>query len=75
MPKSTKPLRGIDDQLAEHLKEAEHHLIAAVKLFLEKKSLSRRVGYFSRLIRAQETITGLYREELVRQRGSRRLKK
>jgi hypothetical protein len=58
----------VDDQLTEHLKNAETELIAAVKLFEEPK-LSRRVGYFTRLVRSQEVVTGLYREELVRQRG------
>lgn len=62
----------VDDQLAEHLKQAEENLIGAVKLFAEKKTLHRRVGYLSRLVRAQELITGLYREELVRLRGSKR---
>lgn len=67
-----KKLPSVDDQLAEHLKQAEGHLIGAVKLFSERKNLSRRVGYFPRLVRAQELITGLYREELVRQRGPKR---
>ena len=69
MPKSQKKLSSIDDQLVEHLKEAETHLIGAVKLFSENRALSRRVGYFPRLVRAQELITALYREELVRMRG------
>jgi len=72
LPKKTT---SIDKELTEHLKQAEHHLIGAVKLFSEEKKLSRRVGYYSRLIRAQETITGLYREELVRVRGPQRLKR
>ena len=71
MPKLSKK-SSVDDQLTEHLKEAEHHLIGAVELFAEKKQLSRRTGYFTRLVRSQETITGLYREELVRQRGALR---
>lgn len=71
MPKSL--LR--DDKLTEHLKEAEEHLIGAVNLFAEEKKLSRRTGYYTRLVRAQELITGLYREELVRQRGPHRLRR
>jgi len=72
MSKSQKKLPSVDEQLTEHLKGAEEHLIGAVKLFSEKRSLSRRVGYFPRLVRAQELVTGLYREELVRLRGSKR---
>jgi hypothetical protein len=72
MAKRVKTKISVDDQLAEHLKQAEEALIGAVKLFSERKKLSRRVGYYSRLIRAQEMITGLYQEELVRMRGTRR---
>lgn len=61
----------IDDKLADHLKHAEQNLIAAVTLFLDDPQLTRRQGYFARLVRAQEVITGLYREELVRMRGSK----
>lgn len=68
----TKKIISTDEQLSEHLKQAEEHLIGAVKLFSEKRSLSRRVGYFPRLVRAQELVTGLYREELVRLRGAKR---
>jgi hypothetical protein len=66
--------KKLDDQLSEHLKQAENHLISAVKLFMENKTLSRRTGYFTGLVRAQELITMLYREELVRIRGSKRVK-
>lgn len=66
---------SMDDQLVEHLKQAEENLIGAVNLFAENKTLNRRVGYLSRLVRAQELITGLYREELVRLRGSKRGKR
>jgi hypothetical protein len=59
----------VDDQLAEHLKIAEHHVIEAVNLFSGPRKPDRRVEYYQRLNRAQETITGLYREELVRIRG------
>jgi hypothetical protein len=55
-----------DDQLTEYLKVAEEALIGAVKLFSEHKTLNRRVGYLTRLVRAQEGVTGLHREELVR---------
>jgi len=75
MAKHVKGMISVDDRLAEHLEQAEHHLIGAVKLFSEEKKLSRRVGYFSRLVRAQETITGLYGEELVRMRGPMRTKR
>jgi hypothetical protein len=69
MSKTQRKWSSVDEQLTEHLKQAEEHLIGAVKLFSEKRSLSRRVGYFPRLVRAQELITSLYREELVRMRG------
>jgi hypothetical protein len=60
---------SVDDQLTEHMRQAEHHLIAAVELFTGDPKLTRRVGYFTRLVNAQESITGLYREELIRVRG------
>lgn len=60
---------NLDDQLTEHLKQAEHHLIAALELFSGKSKALRRVEYYKRLLGAQETITALYREELVRIRG------
>lgn len=59
----------IDDQLTNHLKVAEEHLIEAVKLFADRKQLTRRVGYLTRLVRAQEIVTGLHGEELIRARG------
>lgn len=58
-----------DDELAHHLKMAEEHLIAAVKLFEKKHKPVRHHDYVARLIRAQENVTWLYREELVRIRG------
>jgi hypothetical protein len=58
-----------DDELADHLKKAEHHLIEAVKLFSEKNPPNRVSAYINRLGRAQELVTGLYREELIRIRG------
>lgn len=59
----------MDDQLAEHLRKAEEALIAALELFLGDARPTRRAGYQERLERAQEAITALYREELVRIRG------
>lgn len=77
MPKSSAKLKSVpqitpktvDDELAEHLKQAEHHLIGAVKLFYGPVTPNRRVGYLRRLTGAQEAITWLYREELIRIRG------
>lgn len=64
-----KKLKSVDDELAEHLKIAEHHIIEAINLFSRKKSPIRDAGYLKRLGGAQETITALYRGELVRMRG------
>jgi hypothetical protein len=64
-----KKPQSVDDQLSEHLKLAEDHLIAAVKLFYGPGKPQRVQGYLQRLERAQIAITGLYREELVRIRG------
>lgn len=64
-----KTALSLDDQLTEHLKLAEHHLIEAVKLFSGPRRPNRVPTYLERLQRAQETITALYREELVRIRG------
>lgn len=72
MAKTAKKPLSVDQQLSGHLKRAEEELIAAVKLFAERKNLSRRVGYLTRLVRAQELVTGLFREELVRERGPMR---
>lgn len=58
-----------DRQLADHLKHAEEHLIAAAKLFELKKHPDRTHDYVSRLFRVQEMVTHLYREELIRIRG------
>lgn len=69
---------SVDDQLTEHLNQAEDHLISAVNLFAEEPTLNRRVGYLERLVRTQETVTSLHREELVRvqiSRGRRRKKR
>lgn len=64
-----KAVRSADDELAGHLKEAEAHLIEAVKLFAQSKKPIRDVGYYKRLVTAQESITSLYRLELIRIRG------
>lgn len=60
---------SVDDQLTDHLKNAEHHLIAALKLFERKNKPVRSPHYVQRLTRAQENVTWLLREELVRIRG------
>ena len=75
MAKTTKKSLSVDDRLTEHLQEAETHLIEAVNLFANEKKLERRVGYLTRLVRSQETVTSLHREELVRQRGPVRRRK
>jgi hypothetical protein len=66
MPKSSKI---IDEKLAEHLKQAEHHLIEAINLFSGDPKPIRDGFYLKRLGSAQETVTALYRGELVRIRG------
>lgn len=67
------PSKSTDDELADHLKEAEHHLIAAINLFSGPRRPIREVRYLIRLKGAQETITALYRQELVRIRGPLKL--
>jgi hypothetical protein len=62
-------VQSIDDQLTNHLREAENHLIAAVKLFARKAPPERHKDYLPRLVRAQEGVTTLLREELIRIRG------
>lgn len=69
MAKGVKVKLSVDDQLTEYLTSAEDALIGAVKLFSEDRKLNRRVGYLTALIRAQEAITGLRGEELIRKRG------
>jgi hypothetical protein len=64
-----KKPKTVDTELADHLKEAEHHLIEAINLFARPKSPVRDTFYLKRLGGAQETITALYRGELVRMRG------
>lgn len=59
----------VDHELAEHLKQAEHHLIEAIKLFSRPRNPQREAWYLERLERAQIAVTGLYRAELLRIRG------
>lgn len=59
----------IDRELAEYLKTAEDALIKAAKLFELKKPPKRTHDYVAKLFRVQESVTSLYREELVRIRG------
>jgi hypothetical protein len=61
--------KSVDDELAEHLRQAEHHLIGAITLFSGPRRPNREGGYLKRLTGAQETITWLYRQELIRIRG------
>ena len=51
------------------LEKAEEHLIAAVNLFSRKVHPERHRDYLPRLVRAQELVTTLFREELIRIRG------
>lgn len=71
-PERVEKPKNVDEELAGHLREAEAHLIAAVELFSGDPKPKRRVGYQGRLEQAQEAITTLYREELVRIRGPQR---
>lgn len=64
-----KTSKSVDDELAEHLKQAEYHLIEAVCLFARDKKPIREGWYLKRLGGAQETVTALYRGELIRIRG------
>jgi hypothetical protein len=66
-PRKVAP-KSLDQQLSDHLEEAESHLIDAVNLF-GQPAMRRRDGYLTRLARAQESVTSLYAEELVRIRG------
>ena len=58
-----------DVRLADHLKQAEEHLIEAVRLFEQQNRPDRTQHYVERLTRAQELVTSLFREELIRIRG------
>lgn len=68
LPKTQAP-KTPDQELAHHLEHAENHLISAVELFGKAKKPSRSDTYVKRLTHAQETVTSLYTEELVRIRG------
>jgi hypothetical protein len=70
----THPIKSVDAQLAEHLLRAEESLIAALELFSKGKRPERPSEYLKRLTRAQELVTSIYREELVRKRGPIRLR-
>lgn len=61
--------KAAEDQLTEHLRHAEHHLVAAALLFLEEKHPDRRPDYIDKLNRMQQGVTSLMREELIRMRG------
>ena len=62
-------VKSVDQELAEHLKKAENHLIEALTLLSRRNGPNRTPEYAKRLTRAQETVTALLREELVRIRG------
>lgn len=73
--KSAKIAAGVvgltdpDSILTHHLEMAESHLIEAVRLFEKSVKPERRPDYVARLTRAQELVTWLFREELIRIRG------
>lgn len=67
-------IKSVDDQLADHLQNAENHLIEALKLFSRKTPPDRHADYVSKLTRVQEGVTTLLRQELVRMRGPIRIK-
>lgn len=72
MPKpsmGSPKVSSIDQQLAGHLKRAEAELIEAVKLFSRKTPPDRNRDFLSRLIKAQELVTWIRRDELVLRRG------
>lgn len=65
-----QPPKTPDKELAHHLEHAENHLISAVELFVKAKHKPQRNDhYVKRLTNAQETVTSLYGEELIRIRG------
>jgi len=59
----------LEKELATHLRKAEEHLIEAVKLFARKGAPERSIDFQNRLIRAQELVTWVRRDDLVRMRG------
>lgn len=58
-----------DEQLAHHLEQAENHLIGAVEQFGGANKPKRNEMFVKRLAHAQETVTSLHAEELIRIRG------
>lgn len=67
-----KAPKNVDQELLAYLKTAEEALINAVELFIRKsdgKIPERQPDVLKRLTRAQEGVTSLLREELVRDRG------
>lgn len=64
-----KVLIDPDKELTFHLEQAEEHLIKALRLFERTVKPERHKDYVGRLTRAQELVTWLYREELIRIRG------
>ena len=71
MPRSTKHQgpKTSDQRLAHHLEQAENHLISAVEMFGKTDKPVRNELFVRRLTKTQETVTVLYREELIRKRG------
>jgi type III secretory pathway lipoprotein EscJ len=68
----SKAVKSVDQELADQLNIAEEALIKAVELFRGengRKVPERPEIFLKRLRTAQELITTLYREELVRIRG------
>lgn len=61
--------KSLDEQLAESINKAEHHLIEAALLFEKDRTLRSKI-FYDRLIRAQEITTSLNAEELVRKRDA-----
>lgn len=74
MPNTAPKIQTPDQKLAEHLEKAEEHLIAAVKLFGRKNPPDRHKDFVARLVRHQEGVTTLFREELIRIRGPIRVR-
>lgn len=58
-----------DAKLTHHLRQAEEHLIEAVRLFELDNRPNRGTEYIERLKRMQEGVSTLLRMELVRERG------
>lgn len=71
-PKTARVFKSVDDELAHHLEQAEDHLIKAVMLFAKSRKPQRTAEFVSKLGRAQELVTSVYRAELVHRRGLKR---